>query len=75
MYFIYVMPPLPSKLFNLRSSLPSHSRVEHTRDFLLSQHLHQPLDRVNVLGNDAGTYGHTGYAKLLELRLSFFTWL
>jgi len=67
------MLPLPSRLFNLRSSLPSNSCVEHTRDLLLSQQLRRPLDRINILGNDAGTYGHTGYAKLLELRLSILT--
>lgn len=74
MYITYVMLPLPSRLFNLRSNLPSNSCVEHTRDLLLSQQLRRPLDRINILGNDAGTYGHTGYAKLLELRLSILTW-
>lgn len=69
---INLMPPLLSRLFNLRSSLPSTSCVEHTRDLLLSQHLHQLLDRINVLGNDV--QGHSGYTRPLQLCLSFWLW-
>ncbi|KAF5363243.1 hypothetical protein D9756_000420 [Leucocoprinus leucothites] len=61
------MSPLSSRsLSSLKSSLPSTSRVEHNRNLHLSQFLHQPLDRINVLGNDDGTYGHTGCVNALS---------
>ena len=41
---------------------PSTRITEKLRRFNLSGALHQPLDRVNVLGAEDGTYGHTGYA-------------
>jgi hypothetical protein len=41
---------------------PSTLIAEKIRRFNLSCALDHPLDRVNVLGADDGTYGHTGYA-------------
>lgn len=53
---------LYKSLFNLKQTLPSTAHTEHNRNLSLSQLLHQTLDRVNVLGNDDGSYGHTGWA-------------
>ncbi|KXN89623.1 WD repeat protein iqw1 [Leucoagaricus sp. SymC.cos] len=61
------MSSLPSRsLFDLRASLPSIPRADRNRNLQLSYFLHQPLDRVNVLGKDDGTYGHAGCVNALS---------
>ncbi|KAF9453071.1 WD40 repeat-like protein [Macrolepiota fuliginosa MF-IS2] len=57
-------PPYKS-LFSLREALPSTSRTEYIRHLNISRLLCDPLDRINVLGED-GSYGHTGCVNALS---------
>lgn len=54
------VPTMRKLMFDLASSSTGSCATQHYHRKALRRALRGPLDRVNVLGDDDGTYGHTG---------------
>lgn len=54
------VPTMRKLMFDLTSSSTGSCATQHYHRKALRRALRGPLDRVNVLGDDDGTYGHTG---------------
>lgn len=54
------VPTMRKLMFDLASSSTGLCASQHYHRKALRRALRGPLDRVNVLGDDDGTYGHTG---------------
>lgn len=65
------VPTMRKLMFDLASSSSGSRATQHYHRKALRRALRGPLDRVNVLGDDDGTYGHTGCVIMLHCRMTY----